>query len=322
MRYASPFFPARHQPPATAARNAIPTRLPVLPKNIVHGYLAATATLLMWAAFSLVSRLGGKSVLTPYDIFALRLITASLVLLPFIGSLPRGAWSDRRLWLLTVLCSLLYCPLIYNAFRYAPAAHGGILLSGMQPFLISIVAWFVVGTRPTRMRLLGLAFIGLGIAGAARPYFTQWSGDSILGDALILASSTLWAIYSVLAARWGYSAWTLTRAVAFGSAVVYLPIYIVFLPKQLASASVTMILIQCFFQGIVATILAMLAYIKAITLLGTERTAAFLALVPIVIGVLAVPLLDEPLTVWLSSGLVFVSLGSFIASRYGTPRRP
>ena len=49
--------------------------------------------------------------------------------------------------------------------------------------------------------------------------------------------------------------------------------------------------------------------------------AAFLALVPIVIGVLAVPLLDEPLTAWLSAGLVFVSLGSFVASRYGTPKR-
>ena len=44
------------------------------------------ATLLMWTGFNLVSRLGGKSVLTPYDIFALRLITASIVLLPFATS--------------------------------------------------------------------------------------------------------------------------------------------------------------------------------------------------------------------------------------------
>lgn len=64
-----------------------------------------------------------------------------------------------------------------------------------------------------------------------------------------------------------------------------------------------------------ATILAMMAYLKAIASLGTERTAAFLALVPILSGVLAVPLLDEALTAWLLSGLVFVSLGSYIASR-------
>lgn len=272
----------------------------------------------MWACFSLVSRYGGKSVLTSWDMFALRSITASLVLLPFAGSLPAGVWRDRRLWVLTILCSLLYCPLAYNGFRYAPAAHGAILLSGMQPFLISAVVWLIAGTRPNRMRSLGLVLIATGISCAAMPYFTDWSADSAFGDLLILLSSISWAFYSVYATRWGYSAWTLTRAVAFGTAIIYLPIYAFFLPKQLVAAPLSMIAIQCFFQGIVATILAMLAYLKAISLLGTERTAAFLALVPIVTGLVAVPLLDEALTIWLLSGLIFVSLGSYIASRYGS----
>jgi drug/metabolite transporter (DMT)-like permease len=272
----------------------------------------------MWACFSLVSRYGGKSVLTSWDIFALRSITASLVLLPFAGSLSAGAWRDRRLWVLTILCSLLYCPLAYNGFRYAPAAHGAILLSGMQPFLISAVVWLIAGTRPNRMRSIGLVLIAAGISCAAMPYFTDWSADSAFGDLLILLSSIAWAFYSVYATRWGYSAWTLTRAVAFGTAIIYLPIYAFFLPKQLAAAPLSMIAIQCFFQGIVATILAMLAYLKAISLLGTERTAAFLALVPIVTGLVAVPMLDEALTIWLLCGLIFVSLGSYIASRYAS----
>ncbi len=286
--------------------------------QLVSGYLAAAATLIMWACFSLVSRYGGKSVLTSNDIFALRSITASLVLLPFAGSLPPGIWRDRRLWVLTILCSLLYCPLAYNGFRYAPAAHGAILLSGLQPFLISAVVWLIAGTRPNRMRSIGLILIAAGISCAAMPYFTDWSADSAFGDLLILLSSISWALYSVYATRWGYSAWTLTRAVAFGTAVIYLPIYAFFLPKQLTAAPLSMIALQCFFQGIVATILAMLAYLKAISLLGTERAAAFLALVPIVTGLVAVPLLDEALTIWLLSGLMFVSLGSFIASRYGS----
>jgi drug/metabolite transporter (DMT)-like permease len=287
-------------------------------KQLFLGYLAAAATLLMWASFSLISRLGGKSVLTPYDIFALRLITASICLLPFAGSMPPRSWRDGRLWLLTILCSLLYCPLAYSGFKYAPASHGAILLSGLQPFLISVVAWLIAGTRPSPMRVAGLSLIAVGIFCAAIPYFTDWSADSIFGDFLILLSSILWSFYAVLAIRWGYSAWTLTRAVAFGSAIIYLPIYLLWLPKQLAAAPVSMIVIQGIFQGLVATILAMLAYLKALSLLGAERTAAFLALVPIVIGVVAVPLLDEALTAWLSTGIIFVSLGSYIASRYGT----
>ena len=97
-------------------------------KQLLHGYLAALATLIMWTGFSLVSRIGGKSVLTPYEIFALRLVTASLVLLPFAGCFLAGKWRDKRLWLLAFLGSLLYCLLVYHGFRFAPAAstrHAG-----------------------------------------------------------------------------------------------------------------------------------------------------------------------------------------------------
>ena len=287
-------------------------------ERLVRGYLAAAATLVMWSGFSLISRLGGKSVLTPWDIFALRLITASLVLLPFAGSMPARFWRDGRLWVLTILCSLIYCPLAYSGFKYAPASHGAILLSGLQPFLISAVAWLIAGTRPTPMRSLGLLIITLGIVFAAMPYFTDWSADSVFGDLLIFSSSVSWAFYGVLAARWGYSAWTLTRAVAFGSALIYLPIYFLWLPKQLAAAPLSMIVTQSIFQGLVATVLAMLTYLKAISLLGAERAAAFLALVPIVVGITAVPLLDEALSGWLAAAIVFVSLGCYVASRYGS----
>lgn len=291
-------------------------------KKLIQGYLAVFATLAMWACFSLVSRLGGKSVLTSYDIIALRLGTASLILLPFTllpsGRLPTGAWRDCRLWLLAIFGNLIYCLLVYRGFKYAPAAHGAILLSGLQPFLISALVWLIAGTRPNRIRRIGLGFIAIGIVCAAMPYFSGGSADSLLGDFLILLASISWAIYSVLASRWGYPAWTLTRAVAFFSAMLYLPVYIFLLPKQLDVAPIWTILIQCFFQGFVATILAMLAYLKAVSILGAERPAAILALVPIVTGLVAVPLLNESLSVWLIFGLAFVSLGAFVASRYGS----
>ncbi len=284
-------------------------------RPIFWGYAAATATLLMWSGFSLISRLGGKSVLTPYDMFALRSITATVVLLPFAASMPPRFWADRRLWLLTCLCSLIYCPPAYSGFKYAPASHGAILLSGMQPFLISAVAWLLVGTRPSRIRFIGLGFIALGIGCAAMPYLSVWSPEYAFGDLLIFLSSVCWAFYGVLATRWRYSPWVLTRAIAYGSAIVYLPIYALWLPKELNNAPLSMLIIQSAFQGLSATILAMLTYLKAMELLGPERASSFLALVPIVIGILAVPLLDEPLTPWLAGGIVLVSLGSYVASK-------
>lgn len=284
-------------------------------RQLVQGYLAAIATLLMWSAFSLVSRMGGKSVLTPYDVYALRVITAAVILLPFAGRLPPKAWRDGRLWLLTTLCSLIYCPLVYTGFKYAPAAHGGILLAGMQPLLISLVLWLMTGKAPGRGRATGLLLITGGIVCAAVPYFNAWSPASAWGDLLIFLSSVSWAFYSVLASRWGYSPWGLTCAIAFGSLIAYLPVYLLCLPKALEAAPLSAIITQGLYQGLFATILAMLTYLKAISILGTERCAPLLALVPIVIGLVAVPLLDEALTGWLMAGLVLVSAGALIASR-------
>ena len=173
----------------------------------------------------------------------------------------------------------------------------------------------LTGARPSRIRSIGLGLIGLGLACAAMPYLTAWSPDYAFGDLLIFLSSVCWAFYGVLAARWRYSAWVLTRAVAFGSAIVYLPIYALWLPKALANAPLSMLIVQSAFQGLSATILAMLTYLKTLELLGPERASSFLALVPVVIGILAVPLLDEPLTPWLAGGIVLVSLGSYVASK-------
>ena len=285
-------------------------------RNQLQGYLAAGATLVVWTSFVLVSRLGGKSELTPYDILALRLITASLILLPLSASLLRnGQWRDGRLWALAMTGGLLYGLLVYSGFKLAPAAHGGILLSGLQPFLITAIVWLMFGMRPSRIRSLGLASIATGMICAAVPYFSHPSAAILIGDGLLLASSIAWAFYSVLAKHWGYSAWTLTRAVALGSAVVYLPLYAMLLPKALDAAPISMLLMQGLFQGIGATILAMIFFLRAVERLGSERTAAFLALVPVTAGVLAVPLLGEPLTLWLMAALVFVSLGAYIASR-------
>lgn len=284
-------------------------------RQVVVGYLAAAGTLIVWTAFVLVSRLGGKSALTPFDVLALRLIVAGLVLLPFAASLPAGAWRDRRLWFLSLLGGMIYCLICYGAYKFAPAAHGAILLSGTQPFLVAVIVWLIAGTRPTRLRLVGLAGIAAGVACAAVPHFMSWQPQTLVGDLLMVVSSVIWAWYTVLAQRWGFGPWVLTRAVALFSALVYLPLYTLFLPKALAATPWSMIVLQGAFQGIGATILAMLLYLKAIACLGAERTTALLAMVPVVAGFAAVPLLDEALTVWLVCGLLFVSCGAFVASR-------
>ncbi len=284
------------------------------------GYLAAAGTVAIWTGFILVSRYGGKSPLTAWDTLALRLGTAALLLLPFAGSLPRGAWRNARLWTLTLLGGLIYGLFVFAAFKYAPAAHGAILLPGMQPFLVAAAAWWVLGSRPGAGRMIGLAGIALGIASVAVHYAAgghAWTADMLLGDLLLLGGSTAWALYSVLAKKWKHDAWTLTRFVALGSTALYLPVYLLWLPKALDQVPTGMLVLQGLYQGAGVTIVAMMLFLKAVHELGAERTGALVALVPVLAGVAAAPLLDEPLSGWLVAGLVCVSAGAFVAARPG-----
>lgn len=286
------------------------------------GYFAAFGTVAIWTGFILVSRLGGKSALTPYDILALRLGTAALLLALFAARLPAHAWRDLRLWTLAALGGVGYGVLVYSGFKTVPAAHGAILLPGLQPFLIALVAWGIAGERPSRSRTAGYAAIAGGIALTAAPVLSgRWSADMLAGDGLILASSLTWAVFSVLAKRWRFDPWLLTRFVAIGSAVLFLPVYALALPKALAAVPVSTLLVQGLYQGIGPTILAMLLYLKAVEALGPARVGALIALVPVLAGLAAVPLLAEPLTAWLGCGLLAVSLGAYLASRpIPTPR--
>lgn len=285
--------------------------------SLLPGYVAALTTVLVWTGFILISRLGGKTGLTGWDIVALRLGTASLVLLPFSLRLPQGSWHDRRLWTLAMIGGLCFLCLAYAGFKFAPAAHGGILMPGMQPFLVTLLAWAMLGSRPSRQRLWALLPIALGVVCVAVPQLVGGitAAHTLLGDALLLGSSCAWALYSVLVKKWAFDGWLLTRFVALASSLVYLPVYWAFLPKGLDTVPTSMLLLQGLYQGLGPTILAMVLFLKAVRILGAERTGAMVALVPVMAGLAAVPLLGEPLTVWLVGGLALVSAGAFWSAR-------
>lgn len=282
-----------------------------------HGYAAALITVVIWAGFTVVSRLGGKTGLTGWDIAALRIGTAGLLLLPFSLRLPPGTWRDLRLWTLAIVGGVIFLMFAFAGFKLAPAAHGGILMPGMQPFLVTALAWLVLGARPPRQRLWALLPIALGVTCAAIPQFIgdHGSASTLLGDALLLSAGISWATYSVLVRKWPYDPWLLTRFVALAACVLYLPVYALWLPKGLDTVPVSMLVLQGLYQGLGTTIVAMIMFLKAVSILGAERTGAIVALTPVLAGVAAVPLLNEPLTIWLVVGLVLVSSGAWLASR-------
>ena len=289
-------------------------------RDLRHGYLAAAASVLLWSSFMLVSRLAGKSALTAFDLLALRLGTATVLLLCLAPLPARRHWRDYRLWLLAVTGCVLFCLLCYSAVHWVPAAHLGLLIPGIQPFLVALLLLLGGHGLPARATWPGYALMALGMLLLGWPLFsgTALPGQAF-GDAMLLLASLLWAVYALLCKRWQYEPWLLTRFVTLASALLYLPLYGWFLPHGLALTPWPVIIGQALFHGVFPAIVAMLCYLRAVAQLGPSRVAALMALIPVLTGVAAVPLLDEALGMTLALALLSVSLGVWWVARAMAP---
>ena len=278
------------------------------------GYFLSALTVTLWASFVVLSRLAGPSHLNPFDLAALRFSVAAVVLLPAWALHFRFKLFDGQLIALALFGGLGYALGAYTGLHIAPASHGAVLLSGILPFFMTVMAYFVLQEHPTRERKRALFVIAMGVVCMA---INSLGGlaQSWRGDIVLICSSALWALYTVFVKRWNRQPVEVTVGVGLWSAFIYVPIYILFLPKTIAEASWGTIALQGFFHGILVVIVAMLFFMQAMVRLGPTRLGAVMSTVPAIAGLGAVVFLHEPLTLWLVLGLCLTSLGAWLGSR-------
>jgi drug/metabolite transporter (DMT)-like permease len=284
--------------------------------TVRSGYGSAAAVVLLWAGFVIVGRIGGKSALSGYDVTAIRFATASIVLAPVALRMRRAELLSVRMLALALTGGLFYSLLVYWGFKHAPATHAAILLPGLLPLNAALIAWLLTGEAIPRGRWLGLAGIlaGLVLMGLHN-HMSGVGRDVLLGDVLLAGSSVMYALYSVLARKWRIGPLPAATGLSLGTAAIYLPIYVVFLPHRIGAASATDIGMQALYQGVLASVIAALLYLRAMQSLGPSRVGAMMGFTPVVSSILAVVLLSEPMTGYLALGLVLVCGGAITCAR-------
>ena len=280
------------------------------------GWLAVLATICIWTGFILVSRAGGKGTLTGFDVTALRFGTGALIALFFLRrvTLP----PPRVLALFTVFGGIGYAMAVYAAFRLAPAAHAAVLLPGALPFATALIAWLWLRQSPTRPQRFALGLVLLGIlltAGDTLSHGPALTGSQLLGDALFLCGSSSWAVFTLLLRQHPMPPLAATVSVTLGSAVIYLPLWWLFLPSTMSQAPVAEIVMQVLYQGVLVVFIAMLTYTLAVRHLGPQAVALLMAVVPGLSAVAAVPVLGEALSALTVAGLAAVTAGAVIGAR-------
>jgi drug/metabolite transporter (DMT)-like permease len=277
------------------------------------GLLAGVGAALLWGVWPTISRFGVQSTLHPSDIVFIRFAVSGLVLLPvFLRFRLKGVPFKGALLLMTG-AGAPYVIITVIGLTYTPAIHGGLVVPSFNIIFSTIGAAYFLGTRPTSTRLIGLSLILLGCGMIFAESLSGTDMSQLKGDLLYVLGGFVYAIYTVSNQKYGISAWHAAAIVAVFSAILYIPVYILFLPHGLAEASLSEIAIQAVFQGVVTSIMAIFLFSTAITYLGAARAVVFLALMPVFTLVSAIPILGELPTDLETLALATIVIGTLVA---------
>lgn len=287
------------------------------------GYAAAWIIVFVWAFWLIVSRVAESSGLTIYDLAAMRYGLAALVAVPLCY--VYRDWQKLRLGQIAVISFILgpiYILIVFAGFLFAPAAHGGIFMNGLLPLVSILIGSTLFRLRPTRRQVGGslLIFVSalvLGFEGSGAA-----TGEAWIGDLFFVIGAVFFSVYVLLAERWQINAIQIIFCGTVVNAVIYLPIWALFLPSGMADAPMGPFLLQAIYQGFVPNLIGLLFIAHASRRIGTVSTSSILAAVPAMGGILGMLILGEALSPVAIAALALLTFGLLIAVRSRKAKPP
>lgn len=280
------------------------------------GILLAVLTVSIWGFWIVGTRYTVTRDLEPHDLALLRFLPTAVILAPFwlrVGLVPRGV--PLRVTVSLVLGGGVgFFMSASTGFLFAPASHAAAIMPSMMALFTALIGYFVFREQLSRGRWAGFVLIAAGSLGiGALAALTGGSGEW-RGHILFLAAALSWAIYTHAFKRSGIPALASVGLFSVWTVIILVPVYLYKGSTGFDTAPWSTLIMQFALQGIISGVIALSAYSGAVTRLGTSRTAAFAALVPVIATLLGIPLLgeipDAGTIVW---GLI-ICLGVVLAS--------
>lgn len=259
-----------------------------------------------------ISRLGVTHALNAADIAAIRFFVSGLILLPW--------WMKNITWfgpkglggiILAICLGAPYTFIAVSGMHYATVAHAG-MIYGISACLTCLMGMWLLGEYSTPVKLAGLVITMLGALALMSKGSTH--AELSLGHFLFIVAGGLLSLYAILVKKWKVPAFTAAANVCVWSLLLYLPVYVMFLPKQIMTASSSELCLQVVYQGVITSIGGLIFFNRGVAILGASQASAFMPLVPALATLISIPLLGEvPSSVeWL--GICLISVGILLAS--------
>jgi drug/metabolite transporter (DMT)-like permease len=288
--------------------------------KINNGLLAVFLAVFIWGATYVVTKIGLGSI-GPNTLGFLRGVLGSIFLLSilifqhqlkeFIDVIRKNVKAFAMLGFIGITSSMVFQNL---ALIYTTSALFSIILSTTTPIFIALISILFFREKFSKLKVLGLilGFVGVAVVLVNKEIFTGIGGFlSIIGQVLSLATSIVWAIYSVQNKHYSknISAIFLTAGAYIFGTLFLAPIAFLFeSPLAILNFSATSWAI-ILFLGIVSSGVAFLLWAYGFTKVEASKAGMFMYLIPVISLLLGQMLLGETLTAQAIVGSIIILSG-------------
>jgi drug/metabolite transporter (DMT)-like permease len=297
----------------------------MLDRRHIQALMLLGLVMVLWAGNSIVARAVRFDV-PPFTLAFLRWSGATLAVAPFaVGPLMRDWPAIRRGWKPLLFLGLTgigaFNGLLYSGLQYTTATNA-LLLQAAIPAAMVLCDRLFFGVRSTGWQIVGVSASMIGVAAIV------FEGDPAaalrlrfgFGDALILVSVVVWALYTVfLRVRPAISA-TSFIAVTFSIGVLTMAPFAA--GEMLAGERVAWsgpVVAAILYVALLPSLLSYFIYNHATGIVGPASAGQAITLMPLFGAVIAAILLGERLHPFHFVGMAFIlagiGLGLFAASR-------
>lgn len=288
-------------------------------RTALVAYLALAFAALSWGGNGVAGRLAVDEI-PPLTLVCLRWVGVVVLLALFARrEIAQAAPALLAAWRYTLAMGALGFT-AFNALFYAAAHYTGAVnltfFQGAMPALVMLGARVIYGDRVGPLQALGLvlAVVGVGLVASQGSLERLLALDLNLGDAFMLVADLLYAGYTLgLRRRPNVGDIGLFAGLAAGAFVTSLPLVAyeawrgeAFLPSAYGWLVLAYI-------ALFPSLLAQLAFMRGVALLGPARAGPFVNLVPIFGALLAVTVLGEPFHLYHGVALALVLGGIALA---------
>lgn len=285
-------------------------------------YLLLTLTVLFWSG-NMVAGRGLRDAVPPFSLAAIRWSIALLLTLPFALPHLRPQWKTLRASWPAVLLLGLFGICCYNSFAYLALANttatNAALLNSFIPICTIAISWAFLDKRLTRTEALGVLVSLCGVLMiVARGQFAVLVSLSLNeGDLWMLLAVLCWALYTV-GLSWrpgGVEPMLMLAAFIVCGLAALIPAALIEhangLVVSLTAASMAGIL----YIGVFPSFLGYIFYNRGIALVGANKGALFIHLMPAFGTILAAIFLDERPDWFHFVGIAMIFSGIFLNTR-------